>query len=88
MIIEYKVNLKNKTKDELILLLEESKNIIEKQQEQLQEKDKIINMAIELIARKVGSRIEICKNMNCDKTIEKECKQCAIEYFTKKAREV
>lgn len=62
--------------------------IVEKQQEQLQEKDKIINMAIELIARKVGSRVEICPDMNCTVEKKKDCKECAIEYFTKKAREV
>ncbi len=50
----------------------------------LEIKDKMIDEAMDLIVRKVGSRTEICHNMNCDKTIEKECKNCALEYFRKK----
>lgn len=51
----------------------------------IQKQDKIIDMAMELIARKVGSRIEICPDMNCCKETEgnRTCKQCAIEYFKK-----
>ena len=55
----------------------------------IQKQDKIIDMAMELIARKVGSRIEICPDMNCCKETEENrtCKQCAIEYFKKEAEE-
>ena len=51
----------------------------------IQKQEKIIDMAMELIARKVGSRIEICPDMNCCKETEgnRTCKQCAIEYFKK-----
>lgn len=50
----------------------------------VKEQNEIIDYMAELIARKVGARIEICHNMNCDKTIEKECKKCAKEYFKRK----
>jgi hypothetical protein len=54
----------------------------------IQKQDKIIDMAMELIARKVGSRIEICPDMNCCKETEgnRTCKQCAIEYFKKEVK--
>ena len=53
----------------------------------IQKQNKVIDEMAELIARKVGTRTEICHNMNCDKSTEKACKQCAIEYFINKAVE-
>ena len=57
-------------------------NLIEKQQEQLQEKDKIINEMAELIEKHLSSFwwYEI--------GADTESKKDIIEYFTKKAREV
>ncbi|MBQ2937614.1 MAG: hypothetical protein IJE05_01840 [Clostridia bacterium] len=56
-------------------------DLIREQQVNEAKQNKIIDDMAELIARKTGARIEICHNMNCDKTIEKECKKCAKEYF-------
>ena len=45
---------------------------------------KQIDLMAELIARKAGSRIEICHNMQCDKKVAKECKVCTKQYFERK----
>lgn len=55
---------------------------------ELQQKDKQIDLMAELIARKVGTRIEICHNMKCNKEITKECKVCAKQYFERKATNI
>lgn len=56
-------------------------DLLKEHQENEAKQNKIIYDMAELIARKTGARIEICHNMNCDKTIEKECKQCTKKYF-------
>ena len=73
--------------------------LIEKQQEQLQEKDKIINLMAEQIDL-FKNKMDMLRNFEEDCFIprefsdiddcvkRKECKDCIIEYFTKKAREV
>ena len=74
-------------------------NLIKKQQEQLQEKDKIINLMAEQIDL-FKNKMDMLRNFEEDCFIprefsdiddcvkRKECKDCIIEYFTKKAREV
>ena len=49
MIIETSLNLKNKNKEELMLLLNESLGVIEKLQKENEEKDKQIKKALDLI---------------------------------------
>ena len=51
------------------------------------ENKKVIDLMAELIARKAGSRIEICHNMQCDKKVAKECKVCTKQYFERKAKD-
>lgn len=74
-------------------------NLIEKQQEQLQEKDKVIDLMAEQIDL-FKNKMDMLRNFEEDCFIprefsdiddcvkRKECKECIIEYFTKKAREV
>lgn len=66
--------------------------VIEKQPAQLQEKDKIINMlAIELYRNNAfDCDYKYFKDNKCRTNEPKEsiCKECIIEYSTKKAREV
>ena len=50
-------------------------------------KDKIIDKMAFLIASKISSKAVVCNNMNCDKGIAIECKDCIIKYFEKKVRE-
>lgn len=47
MIYETRINLKNKTKDELILFVEEGLQTISKYQAELEKKDKIIDLMAE-----------------------------------------
>lgn len=53
----------------------------------INKKDKQIDLMAELIARKAGSRIEICHNMQCDKKVAKECKVCTKQYFERKVND-
>ena len=61
------------------------KGMIREKDKEIEKKDKIIDLMAELIARKAGSRIEICHNMQCDKKVAKECKVCTKQYFERKA---
>lgn len=47
MILETNINLNNKTKGELIMFIEEAQHVIQKQQNDLEKKDKIINLMAE-----------------------------------------
>lgn len=80
-IAEYKniieAGIINAAKDELV----EEKN------KEIEKKDKMIDLMSELIARKPGSRIEICHNMQCDKKVAKECKICTKQYFERKVED-
>lgn len=51
MILETKINLKNKTKEELIILIEEDLAIINKQQAELEKKEAIINEMVKQLAK-------------------------------------
>ena len=51
MILETKINLKNKTKEELIILIEEGLAIINKQQAELEKKEAIINEMVKQLAK-------------------------------------
>lgn len=66
-------------------LLREANAKLKEKDKEIEKKDKIIDLMAELIARKAGSRIEICHNMQCDKKVAKECKVCTKQYFERKA---
>ena len=87
--------LEERRKEEPNLLYPDSDEIYKRyyeQQEQLQEKDKIINMlAIDLYRNNAfDCDYKYFKDNKCrtNKPKESICKECVIEYFTKKAREV
>lgn len=66
-------------------------NLIKKQQEQLQEKDKIIDVMGEEYSLEANTDVfDICAccNHNNEDCHGDYCKEALIEYFTKKAREV
>lgn len=78
--------------------LEKALNLIEKKQEQLQEKDKVIdimgrtfqgilvsNESLKKCLWKRICKIEKDEKYDCS---NKLCEECVIEYFTKKARKV
>lgn len=75
-IIQDKINRLEKEKKDLIHKNKTYKGLLLKQ-------NKIIDEMAYLIASKAGSRIAICHNMNCDKRVAKECKQCVREFFEK-----
>ena len=84
---------KNKAAYRIIL------NLIEKQQGQLQEKDKVINIMVDYMDT-YRDKMNMFRNIGDDCFIPREysdidyyikknsCKECIAEYFTKKAREV
>lgn len=78
-----------KEKDAEIEKLKRDFKIVDEECRRLERKeakqDKMIDLMAELIARKLGSRIEICHNMQCDKKVAKECKICTKQYFDSKA---
>ena len=67
-------------------------NLIEKQQEQLQEKDKVIDIIAKYLVKNSDLDTDICskRTTDCyaDMYEDNACEECVIEYFTKKAREV
>lgn len=77
MIFESKINLKNKNKDELISLLNDSLKIIKKQSD-------TINKMAQYIAT-LDIEEDICvkvgKENGCDQMAYGECEECIIKYF-------
>lgn len=62
-------------------------NMLKEKDAKLDKKDKMIDLMSKIIARKPGSRIEICHNMQCDKKVAKECKICTKQYFERKVED-
>ena len=77
MVFESKINLKNKNKDELISLLNDSIKIIKKQS------DTIDKMAQYIATLDIEE--DICvkagKENGCDQMAYGECEECIIKYF-------
>lgn len=79
MILETKINLKNKTKEELIMLIEEGLVIINKQQSEIEKKEAIINLMAKQLVEAHGWFYSEFDNFT-----EKDW----IEYFKKKVAEI
>lgn len=78
MIIETKINPKNKNKEELIMLLNDSLQVIQKQQAEIEKKDKMIDlMAKELVKAHKWFYSEF----------DNYTKEDFIKYFEKKSEE-
>ncbi|MGN1327650.1 MAG: hypothetical protein ACI4VQ_06235 [Clostridia bacterium] len=78
MIFESKINLKNKNKDELISLLNDSLKIIKNQ-------SNTINKMAQYIST-LDIEEDICVNIEknkteCDQMAYGECEECIIKYF-------
>lgn len=79
MIIEYELNLNNKTKDELICLLKDATRIIQKQEKTIQ------NMATYIAS--LDKEEDICSeieksNKYCDEFLSGGCEKCIINFFS------
>lgn len=70
MIIETTINLKNKNKEELILLLNESLKVIQKQQAELENKDKQIEQYQNMLATNDMLHVKECEKK--DKIIDEQ----------------
>lgn len=79
MILETKINLKNKTKEELIMLIEEGLVIINKQQSEIEKKEAIINLMAKQLVEAHGWFYSEFDNFT-----EKDWIEC----FTKKVAEI
>ncbi len=87
MIYETRINLRNKTKEELILFVNEGLETIKKYQAELERKDKVINEMAEYIAS-LDIDEDICKNIECGEEYEEinKCVECVIKFFEKRIK--
>ena len=79
MLIEYKINLEKKTKNELVAFISQLQSLLKKKDKQIDLMAEMIDELSEYYTRYHGKNNEFCKEICIEKDID--CKDCIKQYF-------
>ena len=85
MLIEYKINLEKKTKNELVAFISQLQSLLKKKDKQIDLMAEMIDELSEYYTRYHGKNNEFCKEICIEKDID--CKDCIKQYFERKVED-
>ena len=84
MLIEYKINLEKKTKNELVAFISQLQSLLKKKDKQIDLMAEMIDELSEYYTRYHGKNNEFCKEICIKKDID--CIDCIKQYFEIKVK--